>query len=286
MQIGAESAGTTGCAARSWWLPITILSGFRISDARASTAIPAGANTLGERIAMQRLGFKEVASALGQSEYTIRAIAGRFVLYIPAARIGEDLFFRPEAVDIFRLIVQQLEVGIRDEYIELMLSKRYPVAEVSIMAVSGTIATEAFQSIDAQYTDLIAPGRYLASDRSSRNIPFDSGFSPEQGHQGRAGVNGHSGVHPGSGQHPIPSPDANSQTAASDSADALLDRIDQLEQRLKSIEIPLPQANISAVNMPATADREDENPQAAARALQEQVAPRRGFDGLPGRNSA
>lgn len=87
---------------------------------------------------MQRMSMNELAATLGESVHTCRVLAGEFALFIPATRVGEECFFRPEAVEILRLILAQLEVGVRKDYIDTMLSRRYPVAEVSIMMVAGS----------------------------------------------------------------------------------------------------------------------------------------------------
>lgn len=98
---------------------------------------------------VQRLEYRDIAAMLGQSEFTIRMLASRFVWFIPATRVGENHVFRPEAVDIFRVIIQHLDDGISDEHLEYLFSKRYPVAEISVTAVSGTISPDAFAAINA-----------------------------------------------------------------------------------------------------------------------------------------
>lgn len=96
---------------------------------------------------MQRMSINELAVTLGESVRTCRVLAGEFALFIPATRVGEECFFRPEAVEILRLILAQLEVGVRKDYIDTMLSRRYPVAEVSIMTAAGSASPQAIALI-------------------------------------------------------------------------------------------------------------------------------------------
>ena len=96
---------------------------------------------------MQRMSMNELATILGESVQTCRVLTREFALFIPATRVGEECFFRPEAVEILRLILVQLEVGVRKDYIDTMLSKRCPVAEVSIMTAAEAPAPQPLAAI-------------------------------------------------------------------------------------------------------------------------------------------
>lgn len=126
---------------------------------------------------MQRLSMNQLAEILGESVRTCRVLAHEFALFIPATRVGEECFFRPDAVEILRLILMQIEVGVRKDYIVTVLSKRYPAAEVSVlMAVGSTLPLSMATIGDGLAPSLPAAeeaptGSSEAADRAHASIP-------------------------------------------------------------------------------------------------------------------
>lgn len=143
---------------------------------------------------MQRLRICELTPLLGHSENRLRSIAVRFASYLPMIRIGSEQYFELEAVEIFRLILQQFEVGVSDEYVEVMLAKRYPVAIVTFISADYVATPDASLSLDGVGTttqdggdvahssismSLASPGdRQPSGDRNAAQSPprrsFDS----------------------------------------------------------------------------------------------------------------
>lgn len=87
---------------------------------------------------MQPLRIDDIARAIGEPSYAVRGVADRFMLYIPCTRIADDRLYAPDALEFFRLIFDQLHVGVRDEYIDALLARRFPIAEVSVAGVHGS----------------------------------------------------------------------------------------------------------------------------------------------------
>lgn len=197
---------------------------------------------------MKRMRTSDVAAALGESEYAVRALANQFVFYIPSTRIGDERFFSPEAVDIFRLIFEQLAVGVRDEYIELLLGRRYPVAEV---AVGGGAGWSAFHP-----------------DRPGMAMP-SAGRGHDAGHAPLA-------LPEVVANHRAPSASVaqaeGDQGAFLQQAQAMQQRVEALERRIRELEAPAPRP--VAAYRPA--------PEAAAGGT---GSPRRGFEDLASRDS-
>jgi len=197
---------------------------------------------------MKRLRTGDVAAALGESEYAVRALANQFVFYIPATRIGEERYFSPEAVDVFRLIFEQLAVGVRDEYIELLLGRRYPVAEV---AVGGGAGWSAFHTDQAGMTMPFTGGGHDAG-RASLALPEVAANHPERSTS-------------------VAQSDAE-RDALLQQAQAMQQRVEALEQRLRELETPMPRP--VANHRPASGG--------ASGGI---VSPRRGFEDLASRDS-
>lgn len=191
---------------------------------------------------MERLEIRHIASTLGQSEFTIRTLASRFVWFLSATRVGEDLFFRQEAMEIFRLIVDQLEAGIRAEHIELMLSKRYPVAEISVMSVSGKMANDTFSDATLLTGRSPQPARENAGNEPPDAPPAATppdlpqppdhamGKWPDPNDRKAASTPPDAAANP-----PAQQPEHENTSGQHDHTDALEElqrRIDELEQRL------------------------------------------------------
>lgn len=190
---------------------------------------------------MERLEIRHIASTLGQSEFTIRTLASRFVWFLSATRVGEDLFFRQEAMEIFRLIVDQLDAGIRAEHIELMLSKRYPVAEISVMSVSGQMAGDTLSDSALLSGRMPHSTREIGGieprDPSHRAAPSEPqqpdhamGKWPDPASRKAESTQPDAATDPPA-QHQEPKNTSNQQ-ASLDALDELQRRIEELEQRL------------------------------------------------------
>lgn len=224
---------------------------------------------------MKQLQTHDVAGILGESEYTVRAIANQYVFYIPATRIGSERFFAPEAVEVLRLIFEQMAVGVRDEYIEVMLSKRFPVAEVAVVGIPGN---SSYQQHRRETSSLFAyttgPSRdawrespSLSSPRlhDTEPEPITAQLSPPAEASAPALVTSDQ--------------DDDDQESLALEATALRERIEQLEQRMREIES----------NEPATPDRLRSIDDTARTVSEVKVSasapPRRGFDDLASRES-
>lgn len=233
---------------------------------------------------MKRLRTSDVAGILGESEFAVRALASQYVFYIPATRIGDERFFSPEAVDVFRLIFEQMAVGVRDEYIELMLGKRYPVAEVAVAGIPGgsafhpnrleTLNPPAAYAAEAGRDDWRTPQRFAsASDMRYHETvlaPAPARMSPAMT------------VPVETRREPAIAPaDSEANRAVRETlllqAQLLRQRVEELEQRVHEIESSeASTAGIHRALDDATRSMSDMRTNSIA-------APRRGFDDLAGR---
>lgn len=213
---------------------------------------------------MKRLTTFDISGLLGESEYTVRTVANQYVMYLPSTRIGSERFFSPDAVDVFRLIFEQLAVGVREEYIEMMLGKRFPMAEVT---VTGNAVDVAFHQSRQE------PAAFASRDgwRAPALTPGTGAGEPQA-----LPVNRHDGA-----ARPAPRVglDAGAEELAAQ-VRAMRQRIDDLENQVHTIDEARPG--------PAPRQAEDLAPPAAPRPPVRPTAPaapRRGFDDLAGRDS-
>lgn len=79
---------------------------------------------------MELLGISDVAALLDEPEHVVNVACGRFAIFIPMVRIGRDRWYPPEAVPVLRVIFDQIRVGVPDEHIETVLTKRFPVTRI------------------------------------------------------------------------------------------------------------------------------------------------------------
>lgn len=233
---------------------------------------------------MKRLRTNDVAGLLGESEYAVRALASQYVLYIPATRIGDERFFSPEAVDVFRLIFEQMAVGVRDEYIELMLGKRYPVAEVAVAGIPGASAFHPTRlgtlNHAAAYPAEAGPddGRTAQPFASASDMRYHETFLAAA----PARMSPAMSVPVETRREPAVAPaDSDANRAARETlllqAQLLQQRVDALEQRVREIE----SSEASTAGTHRALD-DATRPMAEMR-TNSIVAPRRGFDDLAGR---
>jgi hypothetical protein len=213
---------------------------------------------------MQRLRTDDIAMALRESDYAVRTLANQYVFYIPSTRIGDERFYPPEAVEVFRLIFEQLAVGVREEYIELMLGKRYPVAEVTVVGLGGGSAFQAGRrdgmgpGQEAWPAGLALPG---APGRGQPEVGTEPAHQPRPARD-RAAVMTETG--------------AVTQDALLAQARALQQRVEELEERMRRIDAVAPGP---ATEAPAS----QEGIQSTAEPGPAPV--RRGFDDLASRDS-
>ncbi|MGI8486463.1 MAG: hypothetical protein ACR2OU_19665 [Thermomicrobiales bacterium] len=237
---------------------------------------------------MKRMTFSDIVSVLGQSEANLRVLANEFVLFIPATRIGEDCFFRPEALEVFQLIINQIEVGVRREYIEIMLSRRYPLAEISVFAAAGLPAVDAFSGASGHLSPALtnplqvsdqsslfqAQSRAVlyepAAPRASSSLDemYRRGGSLDQATEGIAGRDRLEAIDQDVRLPPDP-----------EQPDLLRQKIDYLERRLRDLESQPPASH----NHPLEDNHQDVSPKAVDPLGDTAVSRSRGFDGLANR---
>ncbi|MGE4556407.1 MAG: MerR family transcriptional regulator [Desulfovibrionaceae bacterium] len=88
------------------------------------------------------LAIAEIARDLELPESTLHYWKNRFAPYLPSVGRNRQKRFKPEAVDVFRLIAQRLRSGHPSQDIMTELSHRYPVnAEPSFNAPAETLPT-------------------------------------------------------------------------------------------------------------------------------------------------
>lgn len=233
---------------------------------------------------MKRLRTSDVAGILGESEFAVRALASHYVFYIPATRIGDERFYSPEAVDVFRLIFEQMAVGVRDEYIELMLGKRFPVAEV---AVAGLPGGSAFHSNRLEMSNPAAYAAGAGGDdwRTPQPLASANDMRYHATSPAPARMSPATTVPVEAHREPaIPTPvAADADRAAREAlllqARALRQRVDELEQRVREIESS--EASVAGTDR-ALDDATRPMPDMRTSSI---AGPRRGFDDLAGRES-
>lgn len=92
---------------------------------------------------VELLGISDVAALLDEPEHVVNVACARFAIFIPMVRIGRDRWYPPEAVPVLRVIFDQIRVGVPDEHIETVLTKRFPVTRIASQDLAGQ--TEAAQ---------------------------------------------------------------------------------------------------------------------------------------------
>ena len=100
---------------------------------------------------MELLGVSDVAALLDEPEHVVTIACGRFATFIPMVRIGRDRWYPPEAVPVLRVIFDQIRVGVPDEHIETVLTKRFPVTRIASQdLVSAGESAPAVREADAR----------------------------------------------------------------------------------------------------------------------------------------
>lgn len=92
---------------------------------------------------MELLGISDVAALLDEPEHVVNVACGRFAIFIPMVRIGRDRWYPPEAVPVLRVIFDQIRVGVPDEHIETVLTKRFPVTRIASQDLAGQAEQDA-----------------------------------------------------------------------------------------------------------------------------------------------
>ncbi len=93
------------------------------------------------------LAIAEIARELELPESTLHYWKNRFAPYLPSVGRNRQKRFKPEAVEVFRLIAQRLRSGHPSQDIMAELSRRYPVnAEPSFEAPECAMVPAAQQS--------------------------------------------------------------------------------------------------------------------------------------------
>jgi hypothetical protein len=86
---------------------------------------------------VELLGVSDVAALLDEPEHVVNLACARFATFIPMVRIGRDRWYPPEAVPVLRVIFDQIRVGVPDEHIETVLTKRFPVTRIASQDLVG-----------------------------------------------------------------------------------------------------------------------------------------------------
>jgi hypothetical protein len=86
---------------------------------------------------MELLSVSDVAALLDEPEHVVSIACSRFATFVPMVRIGRDRWYPPEAIPVLRVIFDQIRVGVPDEHIETVLTKRFPVTRISSQDLAG-----------------------------------------------------------------------------------------------------------------------------------------------------
>jgi hypothetical protein len=86
---------------------------------------------------VELLSVSDVAALLDEPEHVVSIACSRFATFIPMVRIGRDRWYPPEAIPVLRVIFDQIRVGVPDEHIETVLTKRFPVTRISSQDLVG-----------------------------------------------------------------------------------------------------------------------------------------------------
>lgn len=88
---------------------------------------------------VELLDVSDVAALLDEPEHVVGVACARFATFVPMVRIGRDRWYPPEAIPVLRVIFDQIRVGVPDEHIETVLTKRFPVTRISSQDLAGQI---------------------------------------------------------------------------------------------------------------------------------------------------
>lgn len=102
---------------------------------------------------MELLGVADVAALIDEPEHVVTIACSRFATFIPMVRIGRDRWYPPEAIDVLRVIFDQIRVGVPDEHIETVLTKRFPVTRI------------ASEDLTPRPADIPSPATHAQADR-------------------------------------------------------------------------------------------------------------------------
>lgn len=104
------------------------------------------------------LTLTDLATRLGISESTARYYAERFESYIPSAGDGQEITYRPEAVEVMELIHELLSSDHRPSEIETRLARLYPrtVAVEEKSELAAMVRSEA-SAVSEQLAGVILP---------------------------------------------------------------------------------------------------------------------------------